>query len=50
MNNQTTASETPEEYKGLHKVLIAVAAFLFAYLVVEGAFIVPFLFIRYGMH
>ena len=50
MNKQNTASETPDEYKGLHKVLIAVATFLFAYLVIEGAFIVPFLFTRYGMH
>ena len=50
MNKQNMASETPEEYRGLHKFLLVIATFLFAYLVIEGAFIAPFLYFRYGLH
>lgn len=50
MNKQNTANETPEEFQGLHKIMLAVATFFFIYLVVEGMFIVPFFLIRYGLH
>jgi hypothetical protein len=41
-------SESPEEYRGMHRVLMAISAFFFVYLVVEGVFLVPWLLIRYG--
>lgn len=40
--------ETPAQFKGLHKFLMAVATFFFVWLVVEGFFLIPWLLIRYG--
>jgi hypothetical protein len=40
--------ETPEQFRGLHRVLTVVAAVFFGWLVVEGAVIVPWFFWRYG--
>lgn len=51
MSKQNTgASESPDEYKGLHRILMYVAGFFFIYLIVEATFLIPFLFTRYGMH
>ena len=38
------------EHRGFHRVLFAVAAFFYVYLVLEGAFLVPFMLQRYGLH
>ena len=46
----TTANESPDEFKGLHRVLLFVAAFFFFYLIVEPVILIPGLFMRYGMH
>lgn len=43
-------SETPPEFRGMHRGLIVVAIFFFLYLIVEAAFLIPLLFTRYGMH
>lgn len=48
--NQPTPSETPDEYKGLHRALLYVAGFFFLYLIVESAVLIPALFMRYGFH
>lgn len=45
-----TPSESPDEYKGLHRALMFVAGFFFIYLIIEATFLIPFLFTRYGMH
>lgn len=45
-----SASETPDEYRGLHRVLLGLATFFFVYLIVEGMILVPLLFTRYGLH
>lgn len=38
------------EHRGLHRVLLGVAAFFYIYLVIEGAILVPFMLVRYGLH
>lgn len=43
-------SETPDEYKGLHRILLGVGAFFFIYLILEAVILIPTLFIRYGFH
>ena len=53
MNDQTQDwatrhPETPPQFRGLHRALTAVAVIFFAWLVLEGAFIVPWFFWRYG--
>lgn len=45
-----SASESPDEFKGLHRALMFVAVFFFIYLIVEATVLIPFLFMRYGMH
>lgn len=45
-----TTSETPDEYKGLHRALLYVAGFFFLYLIVESVVLIPALFMRYGVH
>jgi len=42
--------ETPAQFRVLHRFLIAIAVVLFVWLIVEGAVLVPWLFIRYGFH
>jgi hypothetical protein len=42
--------ETPAQFRVLHRVLIAIAVVFFVWLIVEGAVLVPWLFIRYGFH
>ena len=52
MNDTDTQklSESPDEFKGLHRALLFVAAFFFFYLIVESTVLIPYLFIRYGFH
>lgn len=42
--------ETPAQFRVLHRFLIAIAVVFFVWLIVEGAVLVPWLFIRYGFH
>ena len=42
--------ETPDEYRGLHRILLFVAGFFFVYLILESVFLIPTLFVRYGFH
>ena len=49
-DNNQQLSESPEEYKGLHRALLYVATFFFIYLILESVFLIPTLFIRYGFH
>ena len=45
-----TANPTPDEFKGLHKFMMWVVGFFFIYLVLEACFLLPYCFLRYGMH
>jgi hypothetical protein len=42
--------ETPAQFRVLHKALVSIAIVFFVWLIVEGAVLVPWLFIRYGLH
>lgn len=48
--NDNQLSESPEEYKGLHRALLFVAGFFFIYLILESVILIPTLFVRYGFH
>ena len=48
--NNIPMSESPNEYKGLHRALLYMAGFFFAYLIVEATVMIPYLFVRYGFH
>lgn len=51
MNDQNNKPQLADpEHRKLHRVLFGVAAFFYIYLVVEGAFLVPFMLQRYGLH
>ncbi|MGE4427424.1 MAG: hypothetical protein AB7G37_13310 [Solirubrobacteraceae bacterium] len=41
-------SITPPEHQRLHKWLLGWAIFLFLYLVVEAAFLMPYILIKWG--
>lgn len=42
--------EPVERYPRLRSFTVKADVFLFVYIVLEGFFVIPFLFIKYGMH